>query len=161
MALPVHQQAKYWGIAAAVFLAVLWVLGDVILPFVVGGAIAYFLDPLADRLERAGLGRVGATTLIALLLALIFVLVVLALVLAADRPLPALLDRQVGPVALRFLEIMAGGKMRAFRTQDDHPDLRILLRALHRLVQLFQQLPALGVAMLRPVQGNAANPAFR
>ena len=32
----------------------LWLLGDVILPFVLGGAIAYFLDPLADRLERMG-----------------------------------------------------------------------------------------------------------
>jgi len=40
---------KYWGIATAVFLAVLWFLGDVILPFLVGGAIAYFLDP-----EQAG-----------------------------------------------------------------------------------------------------------
>ena len=27
-------------------------MGDVLLPFLVGGAIAYFLDPVADRLER-------------------------------------------------------------------------------------------------------------
>jgi predicted PurR-regulated permease PerM len=40
MALPVGQQAKYWGIATATFLVTLWFLGDVILPFVLGGAIA-------------------------------------------------------------------------------------------------------------------------
>ena len=61
MALPVRDQLKYWGIAAVVFLLLLWFLGDVMLPFLVGGAIAYFLDPVADRLQRAGLSRVAAT----------------------------------------------------------------------------------------------------
>ena len=64
MALPIQQQAKYWGIAAAVFFALLWVLGDVILPFVLGGALAYILDPIADRLERLGLSRMAATIVI-------------------------------------------------------------------------------------------------
>ena len=53
MALPVKDQLKYWGLAAAIFLLALWWLGDVILPFVLGGAVAYFLDPVADRLEAA------------------------------------------------------------------------------------------------------------
>ncbi|MDG3041950.1 AI-2E family transporter [Roseicyclus marinus] len=64
MALPVRQQVTYWGIATAVFLFLLWALGNVILPFLVGAAIAYFLDPVADRLERLGLSRVLATVLI-------------------------------------------------------------------------------------------------
>ena len=55
MALPIQKQATYWGIAAAVTCIVLWYLGNVLLPFVLGGAIAYFLDPLADRLEAMGL----------------------------------------------------------------------------------------------------------
>ena len=66
MALPVRQQLVSWGIAAVVFLLLLWLLGNVLLPFLVGGAIAYFLDPVADRLERAGLSRVGATATISL-----------------------------------------------------------------------------------------------
>ena len=61
MALPMKDQAKYWGIAAAVFLLAIWFLGDVLLPFLVGGAIAYFLDPVADRLERAGMSRTAAS----------------------------------------------------------------------------------------------------
>ncbi len=68
MALPVRQQLIYWGIAALIFLAVLYVLGDVIMPFLVGGAIAYFLDPVADRMERWGLSRTLATALIFLVI---------------------------------------------------------------------------------------------
>ena len=32
--------------------------GSTLLPFLLGAAIAYFLDPIADRLERLGLSRV-------------------------------------------------------------------------------------------------------
>lgn len=88
MALPAREQAKYWGIAAVLLFAVLWVLGDVLLPFVLGGAIAYLLDPLADRLERAGLSRVMATVTIT---TLILVVAVLALLLV----LPALIRQAV------------------------------------------------------------------
>ena len=80
MALPAAQQAKYWSIAAAVFLAALWVLGDVILPFVLGMAIAYLLDPVADRLEAAGLPRALAVTIITLVGLLVFALAVLLVI---------------------------------------------------------------------------------
>lgn len=77
MELTVKEQVKYWGIAALVFLLLLWVLGDVILPFVIGGAIAYFLDPLADRLERIGLSRLMATVIISLAALMVFTLLLL------------------------------------------------------------------------------------
>jgi predicted PurR-regulated permease PerM len=80
MGLPTRDQAKYWGIAALVFFAMLYLLGNVILPFIVGGAIAYFLDPLADRLERLGLSRLMATVVISLGVLLVVVLLVLAVI---------------------------------------------------------------------------------
>lgn len=80
MALPVRTQLKYWGIAAILFLLALWFLGDVILPFVMGGAIAYFLDPVADRLERMGCSRAIAVTIITLVAVLIFVILALQVV---------------------------------------------------------------------------------
>lgn len=80
MALPVGQQAKYWGIAAAIFFAILWVLGDVILPFVLGAAIAYFLDPVADRLERLGASRAVAVGIITFLAILVFIVAALLIV---------------------------------------------------------------------------------
>ena len=77
MALPAQDQLKYWGMAAIVFAVVLWFLGDVLLPFVLGGAIAYFLDPVADRLERMGFSRVMATAIITVVGLLAFVLLLL------------------------------------------------------------------------------------
>ena len=64
MALPVKDQIKYWTIAAAILVLFLWLLGDILLPFVLGASIAYLLDPIVDRLERLGTGRVLGTTLI-------------------------------------------------------------------------------------------------
>ncbi|MEM8578139.1 MAG: AI-2E family transporter [Pseudomonadota bacterium] len=74
MALPVKDQLRYWGIAAAIFVLLLWFLGNVLLPFVLGGAVAYFLDPVADRLEKMGTSRALAVAIITIVAVLIFVL---------------------------------------------------------------------------------------
>ena len=92
MALPVHQQAKYWGFAAAAFLVLLWFLGDVILPFVLGGAIAYCLDPIADRLERAGASRTLAVATITIVAILIFVLLILLVIPTLMQQTAQLID---------------------------------------------------------------------
>ena len=57
MGLPVRDQMRYWGVAAVIFFVLLWALGNVLVPFLLGGAIAYFLDPVADKLERLGASR--------------------------------------------------------------------------------------------------------
>lgn len=90
--LTVQKQTKYWGLSAVLFLLVLWLLGDVILPFVVGGAIAYFLDPVADRLQRLGLSRVVATATISVAMLLIVVLLVLAVIPTLIGQLTALIN---------------------------------------------------------------------
>lgn len=92
MALPIRDQIRYWGIAAVVFLLLFWFLGDVLLPFLVGGAIAYFLDPVADRLERLGLSRVAATTLISLIALFLVILLVLAVIPTLVNQLTALVN---------------------------------------------------------------------
>jgi predicted PurR-regulated permease PerM len=80
MGLPVRDQLKYWGFAAVIFFVLLWALGDVLVPFLLGGAIAYFLDPVADKLERLGASRVLATAIITLVALLLFVLMALLVV---------------------------------------------------------------------------------
>ena len=92
MALPINHQFRYWGIAAVVFLFVFWALGDVLLPFLVGGAIAYFLDPVADRLERMGFSRVTATAIISLVALMLVVLLVLAVIPTLVNQLTALVN---------------------------------------------------------------------
>ncbi len=80
MALPVRDQFKYWGIAAAVFFVVLYVLGEQLLPFFLGAAIAYFLDPIADWLEDHGFSRAIATGIITVTGVLIFVVAALLVI---------------------------------------------------------------------------------
>ncbi|SEC44102.1 AI-2E family transporter [Rhodobacter sp. 24-YEA-8] len=92
MSLPIQTQAKYWAIAGLVLIVLLWLLGDVLLPFVLGAALAYFLDPVADRLERLGLSRVVATSVIALVAVLIFVLLVLSIIPTLIQQLMALIE---------------------------------------------------------------------
>ena len=51
------------GVSALVLVALIQ-LSEILLPFVLGFTLAYFLDPLADRLERVGLPRLVATNVI-------------------------------------------------------------------------------------------------
>jgi len=92
MGLSVRRQAIYWGAAAALLVLVLWLLGSVLLPFLVGGAIAYFLDPIADRLERLGLSRVAATSVISVVALLVFIVTALLLVPTLVRQLGQLVN---------------------------------------------------------------------
>ncbi|SNT19055.1 AI-2E family transporter [Tropicimonas sediminicola] len=80
MALTQRSQVKIWSIVAVVFLALMWLLGDVILPFVLGAAIAYLLDPLADWLEARGLSRATSVSIITLVSVMIFVLSILLVI---------------------------------------------------------------------------------
>ncbi len=80
MSWPVKTQAQVWLAVLALFFVALWFLGGVILPFLVGGALAYFLDPVADRLQRMGLSRVAATAVITITAVLAVFLILLAIV---------------------------------------------------------------------------------
>ena len=53
-----------WVAILAAIVVLLHVLSEVLLPFVVGAAVAYFLDPAAVRLERRGWSRTLATSVI-------------------------------------------------------------------------------------------------
>jgi predicted PurR-regulated permease PerM len=89
------QIAAFWLIGLAVFVGLLFVLRSILLPFVAGMALAYILDPVADRLERLGLSRMAAAVLIlmtflvffgAILLVLVPVLIIQLADLIVDLP---------------------------------------------------------------------------
>ncbi len=48
--MPVQRQIGFWLLALLLVALALYVLRDVLLPFVAGLALAYLLDPIADRL---------------------------------------------------------------------------------------------------------------
>lgn len=70
----------FWAGVAAGFLLLLWLLNDILLPFVVGAVVAYFFDPVVMRLQRAGLSRTWATAMVTIVAVLIAVGVAMAVV---------------------------------------------------------------------------------
>ena len=89
-----QRQFVFWAGLFVVVALALYVLSDILLPFVAGAAIAYLLNPLADRLERLRIGRLGASIIILS----VFVLVLLV-ALGVMVPLAA---RQVVSFAEQF-----------------------------------------------------------
>jgi predicted PurR-regulated permease PerM len=94
------QQLRFWLIGLVVFLIGVYLLRAILLPFVAGMAIAYFLDPACDRLERWRLSRTAATSVVTLIFAIAVVTALLLIVpLLADQlsqflaSLPELLNR--------------------------------------------------------------------
>ncbi|MDB5525617.1 MAG: permease protein [Rhizobium sp.] len=73
-----RRQIFFWLFVLAFFIGFLWLFSSILLPFVAGMALAYFLDPVADRLERWGLSRMMAT---AVILLSFIVLLVIALII--------------------------------------------------------------------------------
>jgi len=77
-------QVGFWLAACLILALLLWLFSAVLLPFVVAIVVGYLLDPLVNRLERIGLGRAGATTVI-----LVGSAVVIALAIAFFSPMLA------------------------------------------------------------------------
>jgi predicted PurR-regulated permease PerM len=84
----------FWAGLIALFIVAIRLLSGILLPFVAGAAIAFFLDPLVDRLERIRLSRTLST-----LLVLAFFLTVIVLFLLLLAPL---LQAQVAQLVSRF-----------------------------------------------------------
>ena len=60
----VTRQLWFWLAALAALLAGLAVFKDILLPFVAGIILAYFLNPLVELVERRGLSRTAAAALV-------------------------------------------------------------------------------------------------
>lgn len=58
----------------------IWLLAPVLMPFAIAAMLAYLSDPLADRLERLGLGRTLAVSIVFVVLILVIVAALLLLV---------------------------------------------------------------------------------
>jgi hypothetical protein len=62
----------FWIVAFLVFVGLLFLLHHILLPFVVGAALAYLLDPLANRLVKRGMSRLVAALVILLGFVIVF-----------------------------------------------------------------------------------------
>jgi predicted PurR-regulated permease PerM len=83
-----QRQAGFWIAALLAFIFTVWLLQDILLPFIAGFVLAYFLDPVADRLENMGLPRLVATTVILVVAVTAVVVAVVILVpIVSDQAL--------------------------------------------------------------------------
>jgi predicted PurR-regulated permease PerM len=93
------QRIWVWLGVLAFLIFALYVINEIMLPFLIGIAIAYFLDPVADRLQRAGCSRLIATGIITtvffgIAVALIFLIypLVLEQMLTFFHKVPSLIE---------------------------------------------------------------------
>jgi predicted PurR-regulated permease PerM len=88
-----QRQVIFWVGALIVLVLFTWILRDVLLPFVAGIALAYFLNPLADRLESFGFDRLVATLVVTGVFALFFVIVAIIFIPLLGSQLFAFIGR--------------------------------------------------------------------
>ena len=74
------RQLTFWLLTFLVLAAVLWLLHDILLPFVAGIALAYVLAPLAARVERLGVNRTVAALIVVSVLVVALIALMLLLV---------------------------------------------------------------------------------
>ena len=87
-----QRQIYFWVASFAALVGFIYLFAPILLPFVAGMALAYLLDPVADRLERVGLPRLAATVTILVVFIVVFVLLLLVLLPALGGQLSAFLD---------------------------------------------------------------------
>ena len=94
-----EHQVMFWMAALAVLVLMLWLLSDILLPFIAGLAIAYLLTPVTDRLERLGVNRLVAALSIITLVVMAIVIIILLVVPILGGQLSSFIDNIPGYVA--------------------------------------------------------------
>jgi predicted PurR-regulated permease PerM len=80
------RQIIFWLASLAVFVVLLWLLSEILLPFVAGWALAYLQVPLVDRLERIGLSRtVAALIIVGVALAVLMAVLLLVVPIVIEQ----------------------------------------------------------------------------
>ena len=82
----------FWSAAFVVLVGLLWLVSPILLPFVLGTAIAYLLDPLNRRLTKRGMSRLLASFIILAGFVLAFVLLLLLITPPLLKQLSSFID---------------------------------------------------------------------
>src|ERR1044072_1807048 len=92
------RQITFWVLTLLAGVVALYILREILLPFVAGMALAYLLDPLANRLERLGVNRLVASIAIIGAFVLGFVILLLLFVPVLIGQLGAFIEKLPGYV---------------------------------------------------------------
>ena len=113
------RQAIFWLLAFAAFIGFLVVFRAILLPFLAGMALAYFLDPVADRLEAWGLSRLAATLLILVMFLVLFAAALLGIIPSLAEQAAGLIERL--PTYIAGLQNLIAGENSWLRTVVGEP----------------------------------------
>ena len=91
-ALSIERQVWFWLAALGALIVAIWLLHEILLPFVAGMALAYLLDPLANRIEAYGINRFAAILVMMGMFALALMFLVILIVPVLAGQLSALID---------------------------------------------------------------------
>ncbi len=93
-----ERQIVFWLAALAVFVLLLWLLSEILLPFVAGAAIAYLLTPVTNRIESIGVNRLAAALSIISVVVMAIVLLILLVAPILGGQLSSFIDNIPGYV---------------------------------------------------------------
>ena len=94
-----ERQVWFWLAAFIVLALALWLLSDILLPFVVGLVLAYLLTPFVDRLERLGVNRLVASLSLVIVVVLAFVWMILLVAPLLGGQLASFIENVPGYIA--------------------------------------------------------------
>ncbi len=109
-AISFERRVVFWIGAMVAFMAVVWLLHEILLPFVAGMALAYLFNPLANRLQRAGIDRLVASLVIIGVFVLSFIILLLIIVPILGGQLSAFIDNL--PAYVQRLQSVVGDPSR-------------------------------------------------
>ncbi len=90
----------FWLLMTLLFFGFLFLIRDMLLPFILGILIAYCLDPAADKLEEWGCSRAISTSIITVIFFAILIIVILALAPTLAKQISGLLADIPGYISI-------------------------------------------------------------
>src|SRR5581483_577417 len=88
-----RRQLIFWSVALLVFIGLLWLLNEVLLPFVAAMALAYLLDPVVKRIQGLGVNRALAAVTIVVVFVVAIALAVTLLAPILGKQISGLMER--------------------------------------------------------------------
>lgn len=140
------QKISAWGVLFVLFMWGVFELRDILLPFVAGMCIAYFLDPVTTKLQKYFHSRMAALIVVSailILLALMFIFVLVPVIqkqlaaFIANFPVyAALLWDKVEPFLTEMKRLFPDQMQNLHDTIQEHlsGSLKILLKTVQRIL---------------------------
>lgn len=145
--MPTLTRGTFWLCMLVAGCFLIWLFSSAMFPFVIGMGIAYLVDPVADRLERAGLNRVVAACVILLMFVLVLLIGLWVLLPLLGQQVAGFLDNM--PRNLQRLQELANEYVRPLF--ERFGGAHLLTEAQSSLGQIFTQAATWAGGVLKSV----------